>query len=110
MYNIYLVSTLSDSGKIYKIGYTKRSVEKRVKEFTTGNSNDFTIEQVFTCDKYGTKIEALLHKRFSTCKIKGEWFNLTDDDASNFILTCEKIESNFKALESNDIFKKMMGI
>lgn len=45
-YNVYLISANIDDIKLYKIGFTKRNVEDRVREFKTGNCLDLQIEYV----------------------------------------------------------------
>jgi hypothetical protein len=100
MYNVYLISAEINDEKLYKIGYTRRDVSKRLKELKTGNPAHFEIENNFH-SKYGTKIEAQLHKRYYYKKIDGEWFNLSDDDIINFENNCIKIEENYKLLENN---------
>lgn len=100
MYNVYLISAEINDEKLYKIGYTKREVYKRLKELKTGNPAYFKIENKFH-SKYGTKIESQLHKRYLHKKIEGEWFNLSDKDLLDFELNCSKIEENFKLLEKN---------
>ena len=100
MYNVYLISAQINDEKLYKIGYTKREVEKRLKELKTGNPADFKIENQYK-SKIGTKIESQLHKRYSYKKISGEWFNLSDEDIRDFTENCEKIEENYKLLKNN---------
>lgn len=102
MYKVYLISSGLDE-KQYKIGYTRRSVEERIKEFKTGNSNDIEIVSVFE-SKWGTKIEAYLHRIFKHKKISGEWFNLSENDVLNFKVHCEKTHNNFELLVSENSY------
>ncbi len=88
MYKVYLIS-IGDENKQYKIGYTRRQVEQRVKEFKTGNSNDFSIIDVFE-SKWGTKIEAYFHRKYKSKKINGEWFFLDEEEVKNFKEDCKK--------------------
>jgi len=99
MYNVYLIST--DDG--CKIGFTKRKVEDRIKEFKTGNSNDFKIISVFKSE-YGTKIEKILHNKYKTKKIKGEWFLLEKEDIDNFINECKKSHEILKILNDENTY------
>ena len=55
MTNVYLISAETNGKKLYKIGYTKRKVEERIREFKTGNSAVFSIIEVFN-SKWGTKL------------------------------------------------------
>jgi predicted DNA-binding ArsR family transcriptional regulator len=79
IYNLYVISAEIDGKKRYKIGYTRRPVDDRLKELRTGNSADLIVEMVVE-SKWGTKIEAQLHKHYSHLKINGEWFNLKEED------------------------------
>ena len=56
MINVYLISVETDGRKLYKIGYTRRNVSDRIKEFDTGNAQTFIIENVFN-SKWGTKLK-----------------------------------------------------
>lgn len=101
MFSVYLVSAEINKKKCYKIGYTKRTVEERIREFKTGNASEFEIVDFFT-SQWGTKIEALLHKTFKNKKVNGEWFNLDESDILLFRECCEKFHNNFEMmLEDN---------
>lgn len=88
--NIYLISAQIGDEKLYKIGFTKRKVEQRIKDFETGNASDFNIEQVYQCEKYYLTIEKRLHKHFHEKNVRGEWFNLDKSDTYEFIRLCHK--------------------
>jgi len=103
MINVYLISVETDGKKLYKIGYTRREVTDRIKEFDTGNAQTFKIENVFN-SKWGTKIEAHLHKYFKLKKIKGEWFNLTEEDVNLMLSQCKKVHENFELIENNNTY------
>ena len=100
MYKVYLIKTQDDITR-YKIGYTKRSVEKRIKEFKTGNSNDFQIVSVFESN-WGTKIESSLHKRYQMNRIGGEWFTLSEQEVVNFYTECQKLHDIFDLLSNSN--------
>ncbi len=70
-YKIYLISAQINDEVLYKIGYTKRKVEQRIKDFKTGNASDFDIIGTFICDKYHITLEKRLHNFFRTKKISG---------------------------------------
>ena len=90
MTNVYLISAETNGKKLYKIGYTKRKVEERIREFKTGNTAKFSIIEVFN-SKWGTKIEASLHRQFSRKKIQGEWFDLDEDEISMYRMICQRL-------------------
>jgi hypothetical protein len=103
MLNVYLISAETNGKKLYKIGYTKRKVEERIREFKTGNTAVFSIIEVFN-SKWGTKIESHLHKYFKSSKIRGEWFDLTDDDLDKWLDLCELSHKNFEIIESQNTY------
>lgn len=102
MYRVYLISSGLDE-KQYKIGYTRRKVEERIKEFKTGNSNNLEIISVFE-SKWGTKIEAYMHRLFKSKLINGEWFNLSNDDVKNFYYYCEKTHNNIELMVNKNSY------
>lgn len=98
MKKLYLISSGVDN-KIYKIGYTRRDVEKRMKEFKTGNST--LLEIVYTFEsKWSSKIEPLLHKKYE--RIEGEWFRLNEEEINNFITTCVNLHNTFELLSTEN--------
>ena len=62
MINIYLICSEIEGKKLHKIGYTKRAIEKRIKEFKTGNASELYLVDSFQ-SKWGTKIEAQLSSK-----------------------------------------------
>jgi hypothetical protein len=58
--DVYLISA-EISGSKFKIGYTRRSIDKRIKEFKTGNAS---LRYRIFKSKWCTKIESRLHKLF----------------------------------------------
>lgn len=103
MYNVYLVCSEINGDKMYKIGYTKRPIEKRLKEFKTGNGAEIYLIDSFT-SKWGTKIEASLHRFFKCKKISGEWFDLNEFDLNEFKIRCTDIHENLNFIESNNTY------
>lgn len=106
MYKVYLIRN-SDENQ-YKIGYTRREVEQRVKEFKTGNCNDLQIISVYESE-WGTKIEASLHRKFKWKKIDGEWFYLEKEEVKNFINECQSLHDNFELLSSSNSYIQEKG-
>ena len=88
MYNVYLICAEFESRRLYKIGYTRRPIEKRIKEIKTGNGHEIYLISSFK-SKWGTKIEAQLHRTYKSKKVNGEWFDLTDDDVKVFNEKCK---------------------
>lgn len=96
--NVYLISSEVNGKKVYKIGRTRRSVDKRLSEFKTGNSAILEIVDVFN-SKWGTKIETYLHKHFGTKRLGGEWFELSDNDINDFSNLCLQVHENLSIIE-----------
>jgi hypothetical protein len=65
MFNIYLICAEFEGRRLYKIGYTRREVSKRIKELKTGNGSDLYLINSFK-SKWGTKIESQLHRTFKS--------------------------------------------
>lgn len=103
MCKVYLISSEINNKKLYKIGYTRREVNKRIKEFKTGNASEFKIIDVFE-SKWGTKIETSLHKHFKSNKVDGEWFDLNERQVKDFKRICEITHSNFELLENYNTY------
>lgn len=103
MINIYLICSEIEGKKLHKIGYTKRTIEKRIKEFKTGNASELYLVDSFQ-SRWGTKIEAQLHKIFKQKKQSGEWFNLDDFDIRLFRENCEKIHNNLEIISNNNTY------
>lgn len=103
MYNVYLVASEIEGKTLYKIGYTRRPIEKRIKEFKTGNASQFYLVDSFE-SKWGTKIEAQLHKFFRSKKVSGEWFELNSDDLIKFKKDCQMIHTNLELVSSDNTY------
>lgn len=97
---VYVLSAEINNKKSYKIGYTRRQVEDRIREFKTGNASDFIVVYKFESN-WSSKIEAILHRKFSDKKINGEWFDLTSDDLIEIYKCCNLHHKNFEALLNN---------
>lgn len=88
----------------YKIGFTKGTVEKRLKTLQTGNPNELTVVAYFESE-YARLIESTFHRLNKHRRISGEWFDLSPQFVHNFINECANTENNFKMLkESENIF------
>ena len=85
----------------YKIGITKYDGKKRIKGLSTGNSDEINVISEFKSE-FNNRIENALHKRYSTKRLKGEWFELNEDDVNNFIYECQKLHNAFKILEVSE--------
>ena len=100
MKKVYLISTIEDKRR-YKIGYTRRDVNQRLREFKTGNSIELEILNVFN-SKWGSKIEANLKRKYESKRIDGEWFFLTQEEVDSFNNQCQDIHNIFELLNNNN--------
>ena len=100
---IYLISSEINNDILYKIGITKRDVNKRLKQLKTGNPATLNIINVFE-SKWATKIEANLHVSYDSKRIVGskEWFSLNNEDVKNFTSRCQQIHDNFEVLSKEN--------
>ena len=103
MTNIYLICADIEGEKLHKIGFTKRTIEMRIKEFKTGNAADLYLVDSFR-SKWGTKIEANLKRKFKIYNIRGEWFNLPQLEISNFYSYCEYLHNNYNFLSEHNTY------
>jgi hypothetical protein len=107
MGTVYLLCELSNTER-YKIGVTRRDVDKRIKECQTGNANPIHLVNKFESEHY-KKVESWLHRRYHSCKvIEGgtEWFDLPAEDVIGFTKICEEVEGTIKyMIEHNHFFK-----
>lgn len=106
MYRIYLISC-GEENLQYKIGYTKRDVSDRLREFKTGNSGNLNIVATFET-KWGSKLENMLHRKYRSKKIEGEWFGLDNTEVENFLIECKKQDEilNMLATENTYIIER----
>lgn len=97
---VYLICSESENNKIYKIGFTKRTIEKRLKEFKTGNASELYLVNSFKSE-YGVKIESSLKRRFKKYNISGEWFALPENVINDFKLICAQIHENYEFISKH---------
>ena len=96
MYKVYLIECNNN----YKIGYTRKSIEQRIKQMKTGNSGNLNLVSYFE-SKWGTKIESHFHRKYKWKKVSGEWFNLTEEDVLTFELECKEWHNIFEDIDKN---------
>jgi len=104
MGTVYLMGEFVDNGR-FKIGITKNSVEKRIKELQTGNSNEIFLVNKYETDNY-RKVEGMLHRKFGTSRAIGEWFDLTHEQVVSFTEEAEKADQLVSLLLRDNHFYK----
>ena len=94
---VYLICDLATD--TYKIGRTKNSVEKRLKQIQTGCSSELFIMNYYYTE-YPNQLEQMLHRRFKSKQQLNEWFRLEHEDIFNFTEICEHTNGIIKALHT----------
>ncbi len=102
---IYLIYDINND--LFKIGLTRGSVRKRLKQLQTGNGTELKIIKSYDT-KYPILLEQHLHLKFCGKNALNEWFYLNDDDVFGFEKTCETIEQSLLILETNDFMTKRL--
>lgn len=103
------VYLLCDSGHdgMFKIGVTKTSIEKRIKQLQTGNGSEIFIADYHETE-YPYYIERMLHQKFCLDKTIGEWFELDIDGVKIFKEECKRLEEIIVAMKDNPFFMKKL--
>ena len=96
MYKVYLIE-INDIVKRYKIGWTKKDVQQRLKQLQTGAHSELNVLDIFE-SKWGSKIESILHRKYSSNKTSGEWFNLSEEEVMNFRNNCQKAHNDLEMM------------
>ena len=103
------VYLLGDSGQdnTFKIGMTRGSVEKRIKQLQTGNGEEIFLVNYYETD-YPFFLERSLHLKFFPKQKKNEWFNLNHEDVLKFKEYCKFFESTAESLKDNPFSQKLL--
>ncbi len=102
MGTVYLLNMIDTD--YYKIGVTKRDVNKRMKQLQTGCPDEIILIKQFDCEHY-RKVEGWLHKQHASKRVEGEWFVLEDSDIHLFESDCQRISDTIQLLiESNPFY------
>lgn len=94
---VYLL--INQDGK-YKIGFTDRPIEARIKELRTGSHLEIYEAKSFE-SKFSREIETFLHRHYKHLNIQGEWFDLSKTEVDEFVTLCLKIDQNLKYIEES---------
>jgi len=107
---IYLISNYLHGETIYKIGFTKRAVSKRLKELSTGNPGEFEIIKTYDAKDHGASIEGVFHRTYRNKRINGEWFYLDQKEIDSFEEMCETYYQNFLMLSTENTYVQSNNI
>ena len=100
---VYLIGEIGNEGR-YKIGSTRaKDANTRLKQLQTGNSAELYIKETYETD-YPFKLEKMLHNRFKTSNLIGEWFELSEADTGQFKTICENFTNIIESLKDNPFF------
>jgi hypothetical protein len=77
----YLI--LNTTSRCYKIGWTTGSVSKRFSALQTASPDELRVVASFPASS--SYAEHRLHDIFLLQRIRGEWFNLSDQDVANIL-------------------------
>ena len=83
---VYLVGIPEDN--LYKIGWTKGEIDKRIAPLQTGNPKKIEVIHLFESDHH-VKLESWVHRQYMGKRMEGEWFELTKEDVDNFLTNCQ---------------------
>lgn len=78
---LYIIGNSTDR---QKIGFSA-DVEKRLKSLQTGNPDKLFIHHKILCNGNHREMERKIHNELSYKRLSGEWFNLTPEEASNYL-------------------------
>ena len=99
---IYLLKIDTPDGRLYKIGSTRNSVIKRIKELQTGCPYEIKLVDRFESE-FGQLVERTFHNRYTHYKTFGEWFSLDIVEELSFKENCKNIEDSNILLEKNNL-------
>lgn len=89
--------------ELFKIGITKGSVDKRLKELQTGNGGELHVVYSFETDK-PYRMETMLHHLYQNGRKSGEWFEMDEESVLSFTKRCEECQKRMDALKENPFF------
>jgi hypothetical protein len=95
---VYLIK--QEDSNLYKIGITRKSGKERLKELQIGNGNTLQLLYEFNTH-HNFQLETALHAHFRIKKVNSEWFELTEDDEKEFLITCKKYEDIYTMLKKS---------
>lgn len=100
---VYLIA--DENNQVYKIGASRSSALKRMKQLQTGNANELKVVTKYYCN-YPYRLESILHNRFSHKKVLNEWYSLSIDEVLNFEKTCQELDNIIEIMKDNIFFAK----
>lgn len=84
---LYIIKELQTN--YYKVGITKHTPKKRLRDLQTGNPRLLKVVAWFNVDDM-RKVESFLHQVLGAYHVRNEWFNLPEYEVKNLIEYLEK--------------------
>lgn len=100
---VYLICNAAEG--IYKIGVTRSTIEKRLKQLQTGAGHELHLVYSHESD-YPYYIERMLHHEYHNDNTLNEWFELDYDSVLQFKALCAKYENVINEMKDNTFFMK----
>ena len=100
---VYLI--YDSSQNLYKIGVTKGTGEKRLKQLQTGNASELQIIHTHETE-FPYRLETMLHNKFKNNQILNEWYELPIEVVLNFQSICIEAENIIDIMKDNYFFAK----
>ena len=103
---VYLIAEwdrMEEDKNPVKIGFTRDSIENRMKELQTGNSSGLHVLSWFET-KNPLRLEKMLHLHYFKSKINREWFLFSDRDVLDFKKICEYKEKVIELLKRENCY------
>jgi hypothetical protein len=98
---VYLVK--ADDDNIYKIGCSKSPI-KRLSSLQSSNHKELrVIHRVFSLNMW--VLEKALHQYYSSCQVRGEWYQLTPEQVEYFPLTVYRIDGQLEDLQVTQVIR-----
>ena len=101
------VYLLCDTGQdnTFKIGVTRKTIEKRIKQLQTGNGSEIILSAYYETE-YPYYFERMLHQKFNSDKKMGEWFDVKENIIQDFKEECKRLEDLIEVMKDNPFFVK----
>lgn len=100
---VYLIC--DPSNQVYKIGVTRNKNSKRIKALQTGNPTQLHMLYIYECD-FPFRLETMLHNKYMCKRVLNEWYELSNEEVSSFITTCNELNNRIKIMMNNPFFIK----
>lgn len=95
---VYLLGDLGKD-KMYKIGVTRGTIERRIKKLQTGNSSEIYLVDYFQTE-HPFFIEKWMHIQYGSKNVLNEWFEMGLDDMLSFKKNYQKFEDLYNISHS----------